>query len=183
MTAQYIGVDYSSRKFAAVRLCAGESTIVYSHEVPSKSFPGRMDAMVEIHHLMAEFIGMFVDDGRSIPPRPVMVIESPIMGISRDVQTALWMGMTAGGLVIAASDYDIKPYLAAPSTWKKQVCGKGNLRKEGVSDWLREREPALWSLTHNDDERDAMCLALYAKAIDKETQDGRQEAEKASGGR
>ncbi len=176
ITAQYIGVDYSTRKLAVALLTDKGDITVISKELPRRKFPDRMQTMIELHYTLAEFLS---DVDMQVSTS--VAIEAPIMGMTRDVQTALWMSMTAGVLVMASIDSGCQPLLVAPSSWKKRVVGYGRADKARTKEWMDTDEPDLSLACANDDERDAVCLALYARSIDLEKDDDDQRTEAAEG--
>jgi len=100
---------------------------------------------------------------------PILALEAPVGGMSGNVQTALRMAMVAGGIAAIAKSTIIfgRFFLVAPSTWKKTVVGKGNVNKAETIQWLKQNHPATARTLLNDDEADAVCLALYASHMEE----------------
>lgn len=91
---------------------------------------------------------------------PILFIESPIQGISRNVQVGLKLAMTVGA-VFSLGHYT---EMVEPSLWKKEVCGKGNLDKAGVAEWLKEAHPGYYARCDGDQDLiDATCIWLYGR--------------------
>lgn len=100
-----------------------------------------------------------------------LVVESPIVGASKNAQTAVRMSMMAGALLSGVHP-GVTVDLVPPATWKKEVVGRGNADKADVTDWLGKYDARFYSeaLRHstrrdgapNQDVVDAICLALCA---------------------
>lgn len=145
-----IGIDYGIRRVA----CA-LPTMEWAETLELK--PGKHDRGRELR-FMADFVREFVG-GR---PEPIF-LESPIGGMSGNMQTLVGMGMTAGAI---AACFPGRVHLVAPSSWKALVCGSGRLDKAGVSDWLEREHPTLAEACRkpngklDQDRVDATCLGL-----------------------
>jgi len=95
-------------------------------------------------------------------------IEEPVVAGARNLRTSLMLAQTAGALMSRISG----PVTLVPvSSWKKEVCGKGNMNKEEVSAWLKVHEPTFHDNCLDDQNKiDATCIALYGiihQAADK----------------
>jgi Holliday junction resolvasome RuvABC endonuclease subunit len=155
MTA-FVGVDYSTRKVALVGLEDGFDPVVLSYQSPKK-LTG-MEATRDMLQVFESWcINTIVLDAR-------VFIESPIMGRMLNAQTAVGMGIAAGALMQSCTHYGAATTeFVAPSFWKKRITGNGGLDKVGVSEWLAVSEPGLSDYCKNDDEVDAMCMALLSR--------------------
>jgi hypothetical protein len=155
---RFVGVDYSSRKVSAV--CIGDSAPAKPMAMLSFAAPKRVTGMMA----MQTTINAYKDwamEGWLLESS--VVIETPIIGGNRNLQTGLMMAMTAGGLMQVSFHYGASSVeFAAPSSWKKGVCGDGALHKEQVARWLQQTHKGLFEMCSNDDDTDAACLALYA---------------------
>jgi Holliday junction resolvasome RuvABC endonuclease subunit len=161
--AHFVGIDYSSRKVAVFVIDGVESespVSTFSFSAPKREVGLRATKSV-LDAFSNWAMGGWLLDAR-------VVIESPIMGGNGNARTAIMMAMTAGALLQSSLFYGARSVeLAAPSSWKKNVCGDGSLHKQAVSDWLRETHAGLFLVCDTDDDTDAACLALYA-AIEEE---------------
>lgn len=98
----------------------------------------------------------------------VVCIEEPLLGLNRNVQTALKIGRTCGALMgaLASVGMERNVYLVPVSEWKAKVIGHGGADKQRVSAWLDENHPEIASICGADqDLRDAACLALYGQGL------------------
>jgi Holliday junction resolvasome RuvABC endonuclease subunit len=96
----------------------------------------------------------------------LVVVEAPIVGISRNIRTGIRLGMVAGALTSSARQAGAQVVLAPPSSWKATTVGHGNAGKTDVSDWLRRRYPDWWdACTGSQDLVDATCLALHGETV------------------
>lgn len=152
----FVGIDYSTRKVALVGLENGLDPVVLSYQAP-KRVTG-IDATKDILMVFEGWcLNTMVLDAR-------VFIESPIMGRMLNAQTAVGMGIAAGAIMQASTMYGASSVdFVAPSFWKKKITGNGGLDKVGVSEWLAASEPGLSDYCKNDDEVDAMCMALLSR--------------------
>lgn len=101
-------------------------------------------------------------------------IEEPFIG--RGVRASMTLVQMLGAVLKTAAlvKPTLNPVVVPVDTWKQEVCGKGGLSKEQVSEWLKEHhsewfEQCLYErpkagLTINQDRVDAICIGLYAVA-------------------
>ena len=154
----YAGVDYSTRKVSLAVMADGLDVFVLSYHAPKKltGIDATKDALSIFCDWCAE--GFLID--------AQVFIESPIMGRMLNAQTAVGMGIAAGALMQASLFYGAGEVdFIAPSFWKKRITGNGGLDKVGVGQWMQASRPDLLQYCKNDDEVDAMCLALLAKQL------------------
>lgn len=157
----FLGVDYGSRRTAMAVIGAGEPRVwVDRYGNDWDDFA----VLREAHDRLAQI-------ARAFDPL-VIAIESPIVGASRNAQTAVKMSMMAGALAAAAGRGSSGIVLVPPATWKHRVVGRGNARKPDVAEWLRTEHPALHAACSpsgsdkvDQDLVDSFCLALHARAV------------------
>lgn len=158
----YLGIDYSSKKVAAARLDKdGRLTWIYSFVNTSKG----TNAVDNLNELLDDYAQQRLVENELYYE---VMVEAPIVGRSGAAQTAVNIAMTAGALVRFESKIGGRVRLAAPASWKKAVCGRGNLKKAEVAEWLSSEFPHMTKMCTNDDEVDAICLAMYAKHMSQE---------------
>lgn len=92
----------------------------------------------------------------------VVVVEYPIVGMSRNLRVGIRMGMVAGAIIAASRQAGCEVTTVEPATWKKAVIGAGNASKDDVANWLARHHPTYHSACASQDTIDATCLALYA---------------------
>lgn len=88
-------------------------------------------------------------------------MEEPVVG--RNVRSTIVQAQV-GGAVMAAADRAGLPYfeLVNNSHWKKEVLGKGNAKKEEISEWLEKNWPEAYTLAQKDQDLiDASCINRY----------------------
>lgn len=99
-------------------------------------------------------------------------IEEPIIG--RGVRSSLQLAQMAGAVLhLIGASTALSPTLVTVDSWKKAVCGKGGINKEGIVAWL-ETEHSDWLDDHcrytsprglakiNQDRADAICISRMA---------------------
>ncbi len=94
-----------------------------------------------------------------------VVVESAIVGASRNMRVGVSLGMVAGALCLTARQTGAAVALAAPSEWKKAVTGRGNANKEEIAVWLAVHHPGWHARCATQDSVDATCLAIHAKGL------------------
>ena len=98
-------------------------------------------------------------------------IEEPYIG--QGTRSSLQLAHMAGAVLAAFGAHTtLVPELVPVATWKKQVCGKGNLDKDGVIQWLDHHHPEWLDECRftsprgldriNQDEVDAICISRMA---------------------
>lgn len=151
MVSRSCGIDFATARIAIASPSLGEF-----HEVvlsPGDNF-GALDVLAETTWNVVTTIRA-----------EVVVVESPIQGMSRNVRVGIQMAMVAGAIVVAARQAGAEVIFAAPTEWKKAVVGRGNANKADVSSFLEIYQPRLYSRCKSQDMVDAVCIALYAEKI------------------
>ena len=144
-----LGIDYGSSRIAIV----GPSLLVFEEVVlrPGDNF-GALD-------VLAEITWNTVTQTKA----KVVAVESPIQGMSRNVRTGIMLAMVAGAVTVAARQAGADVTHVPPASWKKEVIGFGNAKKEQVSEYLADQHPGLFAHCPSQDLVDAACLGLYAE--------------------
>jgi len=153
-----LGVDLAYRSLAMVAI-GPDLGIAKKVQVPSKTIEPQQIAA----WLFAEAFP-FVD---MLKPN-VVCIEEPLLGKSRNIQTALKIGRTAGVLMgaLASAGMERNVYLVPVAVWKAEVIGHGGSDKQRVCTWLNENKPEIASICGDDqDLRDAACVAFYGQGL------------------
>ena len=148
MTA--LGIDYGSSRIAIV----GPSAHVFEEVV------GRPGDNIGALDILAETTWNAVTQASA----KVVAVESPIQGMSRNVRTGIMLAMVAGAITVAARQAGAEVIHVPPASWKKEVVGFGNAKKEQVSEYLAAQHPGLYANCGSQDMVDAACLGLYAEA-------------------
>jgi Holliday junction resolvasome RuvABC endonuclease subunit len=94
-------------------------------------------------------------------PEAAVYMEEPVVG--RNVRSTIVQAQV-GGAVMAAADRAGLPYfeLVNNSHWKKEVLGKGNAKKEEISELLEKIWPEAYNLAQKDQDLiDASCINRY----------------------
>lgn len=147
----YAGIDYGTSKVAIVVPEAGLWVDIVLR-------PGNnLEALTVIAE--AAFNAVVMSNATNV------VVESPIVGASRNMRVGMSLGMVAGALCVAVRQTGAYVTLAAPAEWKKGVTGRGNAKKEEVATWLALHYPKWYANCTSQDAIDATCLALYSKRL------------------
>jgi crossover junction endodeoxyribonuclease RuvC len=94
----------------------------------------------------------------------LVVIESPIQGVSVNVKVGLRLAQVAGVLVVACRQAGSSTVLVGPTEWKKAITGHGNANKGQIAEWLQANRPDLAEACGaSQDLVDATCMALFAE--------------------
>lgn len=147
-----LGVDYGSHRIA----------VVHSHSTVNRTLRLPADDPTISRQLLAEWLY-----GHVLITKPgIVAVESPIVGMSRNLQTGLNLAMMAGALSAAAGAAGAQVVLVAPSAWKRQVVGRGNASKDEVAEWLEREQPVRHGRCGTDQDLiDATCISLYAASL------------------
>jgi Holliday junction resolvasome RuvABC endonuclease subunit len=87
----------------------------------------------------------------------VAFIEEPLMAGPRNIRTALHLAQVAGALMTT-----VPSYFVPVTTWKKEIVGKGNAKKEEVAEFLRTHQDFI-HVRESQDLIDATCIRLYGE--------------------
>lgn len=155
-----VGVDLSSRKFAAVAM-HGDDIIDYEFRGDSpKDEPARWEWFYDI--------GMEFFQDLTWPF--TVFIEAPLMGRA-GVRVTIGQAQVQGSLGLAALHSGTDGvYEVNVQTWKKDVVGRGNASKSDVRDaiegWLASRPSSRPGFpTDNQDLCDALAIARYGTGV------------------
>lgn len=152
-----VGVDVSSRLYAAVAIDTGSLEAVATWHVPLDRGPqGPVQALRA---------AVATTEKLPDPQRVRLVaIEAPAMGVSP--RSTILQSFCNGAVQAAVGMGGYEMLLVAPATWKKETIGRGNVDKPTVASWLRSKHPRLADACgRSQDLTDAACLALYGAAI------------------
>lgn len=153
-----IGIDYGVRRVAIALIQRGE---VEAYDCTKDSARMGWDRAGELYE-MGQWAKLMVGGMQG----PIFV-ESPIGGMSGNMQTLAGMAETCGALL---SCFPGRAHKVAPSSWKALVCGNGSFDKARVSAWLQAEHPSLYdaclkpSGKVDQDRVDAACLGLCTVA-------------------
>jgi len=154
------GVDYGVRRVAMV-VINRHGPVVYELLLDKKEHPpGEQnddDAL--------EAIFQWTYDVTLLHTVRLVVIESPIQGVSVNVKVGLRLAKVAGTLAVACRRAGSSTLSVGPTEWKKAITGHGNADKDQVTEWLRANHPTIAALCGTQDASDAACMALHAQAI------------------
>lgn len=150
-----VGIDYGVRRVA---LAVPSNGTAWSIDGPS-------DARSDVLNwaAMGDWVAAIIDD---LDPT-LVVIEHPLVSRSKtNLMTTMRLSMTAGALALAvagARPGGVPVVLVDQAAWKKDVLGNGNLGKDEVARQLAGRFPLLYAACRDQDEVDAMCVALWGE--------------------
>lgn len=143
------GVDLGVRSFyAAVILDSGEHLVV-SHVI--KKPKDRYEELKELSSVFRQ-LTTTEEDSR-------VFVEEPVVAGVRNLRTSLKIAQNAGAVFAGSSN----PATFVPvSSWKKEIVGKGNAKKEEIAEFLKANHYEMWANCNNDQNLiDATCVALY----------------------
>lgn len=143
-----IGVDYGVRHVAVA---------CYEHSWATSFSAKNDDRGEELKDLVDEYKCWMPRGSQSH-----LWIESAIQGISGNVQTAVGMAATQGAIMAAHWG---PVTMVAPSSWKAGVVGNGHASKADATTFLKESYMHLATFCDNQNEIDAMCLAIYGRML------------------
>jgi len=161
----YFGIDYGSRRIAVASLVDLPDGSL-AHRIWVQRYGDDWDT----YAVLADVYDLVATRQQAFAPL-VIAIESPIVGASKNAQTAVKMSMMAGSIAAAAGKGSSGIVLVPPSSWKASVVGRGNAGKHDVAAWLLDNHPHIYEECIRErtgkvdqDAVDASCLALYARS-------------------
>lgn len=143
-----IGIDPSSKKLA---LCITATGVLQKDVIrlPVGVYSATGTAYREVFCYLESLNGS-----------AVVYMEAPLVG--RSVASTLVQAQVGGAVIAAARNSGTKLKLVNVGTWKKQVCGKGNLQKPEVAEWLEKNWPEAYDQAGGDQDLiDAACINRY----------------------
>ena len=138
------GIDPSSKKIVIVETRKTNTRKPFIHSV--ELLHDRIeDNQLEAFDFIVEFcMAVRERDGQS----PNLYLEAPVMGGGGG--SAMRPGATipqayvSGSIMAAAAQCRSPIQLVNNSTWKKRICGNGNIAKENIGPWVKENWPELY---------------------------------------
>jgi Holliday junction resolvasome RuvABC endonuclease subunit len=95
----------------------------------------------------------------NIEKNSIVYVEEPLVAGARNLRTSLKIAQVSG--VVMASAPDFAKFVPV-SSWKKEIVGKGNAKKEEISEFLLKEYKEMWAECNEDQNLiDAACVALY----------------------
>jgi Holliday junction resolvasome RuvABC endonuclease subunit len=154
----FLGIDPAATKVSYAALFQDEEPFFREFKKLGRSGPTACSAA---WHITAEVVGEL---GQRWPNVPVTAfIESPIVGRG-GVRSTMVQCYTSGAIQASLFDQKVSVALANVSSWKKVVVGHGRATKDGVSEFVRLRWPALYAeASGSQDVADAVCIAHYGQ--------------------
>lgn len=158
-----VGCDPSTHAVSFVALDPEGAVFIRSYPLVGKAIETRVAAAFYLPERFFESVH------RSTGERNFVVgLESPIVGLGR--QTVLKLGQVSGSLIAGFTHAGFPPMLVQPSSWKKEVLGRGNANKEEVARWVEREWPEVHRRAVGDqDALDAACIARWTTAMDRRT--------------
>ena len=87
-------------------------------------------------------------------------LESPVLGVN--VHATIVQSFISGALQAGFAKNNLSITMANNTTWKKDVTGKGNHKKDEVSNWVKENHLSNYKILGEDQDLiDAYCIMLY----------------------
>lgn len=150
----YVGIDLGLRKVA---VSIPERGVLRSIELNRGDYT-RAEELLKLQQFVTGVV----------PTAAIVSIEMPILGLSRNAQTAIGIGQTCGVVMASVAACSREIHDVAVSSWKKAVVGRGNATKDDVGDWLRTNHEALYrGCEGNQDLIDASCIAFFGTVVDE----------------
>lgn len=93
--------------------------------------------------------------------QPVVYLEEPIMGVGGPGATIPQV-YVQGAVMAACSEWETKVHQINNSTWKKRICGNGNIAKADIPGVMKDVWPELYlAAKDQQDLIDAGAIHLY----------------------
>lgn len=144
------GADLGVRSVYLCRIENGEASHAsYIIKKPKD----RWEELTEISVAVSKIVGSDLLGG------DILYVEEPVVAGVRNLRTSLKIAQNAGSVFAGSS---IPATFVPVSSWKKQIIGKGNAKKEEIAQFLKENHYEMWANCNEDQNLiDATCVALY----------------------
>lgn len=127
-----VGIDPSSAKLAVVMTSSSKGKFVtVTRKLPKDHTKGCGQAYGFIDELLCEMEERYEDIQ--------VFLEKPVMGVG-GAQSTIFQSQIGGAVMAAASRRDVPLRMVNNQSWKKRVCGRGNITKAEVA----ERMVGIW---------------------------------------
>jgi hypothetical protein len=132
------------------------SLYIYGDDGPRVITVPKSDRYTEIWRMSEEIFEAFhVED--------LIFYEEPVLAGPKNIRTVIGLAQTSGCLLASSVG---KCYEVPVATWKKEIVGKGNAKKQDVADWLLEHDGDTYSGCGGDQNfMDAACIHKYGKMV------------------
>jgi Holliday junction resolvasome RuvABC endonuclease subunit len=108
-------------------------------------------------------VGSFLYELRQEVGLTVAYLEAPIMGQGGPGPT-ISQAQIGGAIMAAAEEYEIPLTLVNNQSWKKRVCGAGNINKEEVAKRMKDIWPEAVKIANGDQNAiDASAINLFGR--------------------
>lgn len=149
-----VGIDPSSHKMAAVITRQDNLLGFESVRLPEDKGLACKRAY--------EWVGFLIEEYAGVDPIHVYM-EAPIMGVGGPGST-IPQAQVGGAVMAAWNMQDISVSLINNQSWKRQICGKGNIRKDQVAGAMMTVWPELvHSVGGDQDLIDAGAINMYGR--------------------
>ena len=117
------------------------------------------DRYLEIYS-MAKWVSQIFDKDDTV------FYEEPVLAGPKNIRTIIGLAQSSAALLSGSVAHC---YEVPVGTWKKEVVGKGNAKKEEVAAWLKENDPESFDRCGEDQNLiDAACIQKYGiKVMDR----------------
>lgn len=134
------GIDPNSHKIAIVetRRIDKVKPFVHTIELGTGDYEARVSVAFDF---IVDYCITVTDRDGGEPPR--LFCEAPVMGVGGPGAT-IPQAYVTGAIMAAAVQGGAQISLINNQTWKKRVCGNGNINKLMVSEWVEEKWPLLY---------------------------------------
>ncbi|CAB5220291.1 hypothetical protein UFOVP238_17 [uncultured Caudovirales phage] len=153
-----IGVDASTVSVALVATAVGHpDRFIFDKYKLHKGVVGMKEAQRHSKYFVQRILSQ-----PAVTAIPVVCIEAPVMA-RMNPQTTIKQAMVNGAIQVGLHQPEVEALLMAPpSTWKKNVLGKGNLDKPAITQAALALCPDVAKFSGDQDLIDAWCIAQYA---------------------
>lgn len=157
-----IGIDPSSAKVAATSFCDGELLGQSTTKLITEKSIACLNACLWIQKYIKKC-------EKKTGETATVFLEAPVLGRGGPGST-IPQAQVSGALLAGAGISGTRIMLVNNQTWKKEVCGKGNMNKDQITAWLKENHRDFHDFCiHNDkvdqDLVDSVCITLYGQKV------------------
>lgn len=154
-----VGIDPDTKKLSLVETNHRGQKKPWVHTIPLPSTNHRERSGFAYRGMCEIIFNLKERDGQL----PILYLEEPVMGKGGPGST-IPQAIVQGGIFAAADEYECKIVHVNNSSWKKRICGNGNISKSDIPAVMKEVWPELYEIARGQqDLLDAGAIHLFGR--------------------
>lgn len=160
MPLTILGIDPDTKKLSIVEAGSNiDKKKFFTHTIPLPSSEHHQRSGFAFRGMSELLANLIERDGEP----PVIYMEAPAQGIGGPGAT-IPQCYIQGAVMAAASEFDCKFYHVNNKSWKKKICGNGNIKKDDIPEVMKIVWPELYKVVHGQQDLiDAGAIYLFGR--------------------